>query len=154
MQNKCWKFCIILFRLEQFCHLHFIGDIVSLFEKQFFKKFYNQSLFKCLSYWNILFWWFFKVSYKNYIVYCSFLSVKYSDFQILISWPWQFHNFFLNWSVLIENWKNCFLETIYIIFIKSTGFYICLKFIIIKYFIITRGLSFWNPILNSVTVNK
>ena len=56
---------------------------------------------------------------------------------------------------LIENWKDCFLETIYIIFIKSTGFYIRLKFIIIKIFvfaIVTWDLSFWNLILNSVTV--
>ena len=35
----------------------------------------------------------------------------------------------------MENWKDCFLENIYIIYIKSTGFYVHLKFIIIKIFI-------------------
>ena len=46
--------------------------------------------------------------------------------------------FLFNWSILIENWKDCFLETVYILSIKYTGFYVRLKSIIIKIFIIVR----------------
>ena len=107
----------------------------------------------------ILFWWFLKDSYKNYVLYCSFfLSVKDLDFKYLLLNLDRFiislcklfchkrcllcsSTFLFSWNILIENWKPCFLETIYITFIKSTGFYIRLKFIIIKIFII--ALSYY-----------
>ena len=82
-----------------------------------------------------------KVSYKNYVVYCSFfLFVKdlnsfmhvFCHKRCLIC-----SNIFLfNRGILIENWKDCFLENIYIPCIKSTGFDVRQKSIIIKIFMI------------------
>ena len=48
------------------------------------------------NYWNVLFWWFMKVSYKNYLVYCSFVSICQGfRLQIHIFLILALHNFLM-----------------------------------------------------------
>ena len=61
---------------------------------------------------------------------------------------------FLIGACLSKHYKDSFFETIYTIFIKCLGFYIRLKFIIIKIFIILVNYYFWDPILNFASAKK